>query len=214
MNSLTGYKISNSHFKLGSKAHIKDFIYAKRLFQNSFFAHRFAFIVAKYLKEYFAKMPLEKGESVTLLGYGEYSQMLINRVEKMLQSTIKNINHDMVRDVEHPDLIKGEKLNDKVIIIVPISTTFSTSIKVENMIEKMRMENKCNSEILQPYINLILVSHNEIDNEEYVKGLNSYLKTKDIIIPDNKFHPYKLFNWTEVDFENKIVTIKTIIPYM
>ena len=37
----------------------------------------------------------------------------------------------MVRDVEHPDLIKGEKLNDNVIIIVPISTTFSTSIKVE-----------------------------------------------------------------------------------
>ena len=135
--------------------------------------------------------------------------MLINRVERMMQVTIKNINHDMVRDVEHPDLIKGEKLNDKVIIIVPISTTFSTSIKVENMIEKMRKENKCNSEILQPYINLILVSHNEIDNAEYVEGLNAYLKTDDSIIPDKKFHPYKLFNWTEVDFINKIVTIKT-----
>lgn len=209
MNSITGYKISKSHFKLGSKAHIRDFIYAKRLFQNSFFAHRFSFIVAKYLKDYFIKNPLKEGESLTLLGYGEYSQMLINRVERMLQPTIKNINHDMVRDVEHPDLIKGEKLNDNVIIIVPISTTFSTSIKVENMVEKMIKEGICNSKILQPYLNLILVSHNDVSDSEYAENLNTYLKQEGDFIADNKFHPYKLFNWTDVDATNKIVTIKT-----
>ncbi len=208
MNILNGYKISNSHFKLGSKTHIKDFIYAKRLFQNSFFAHRFAFIVSKYLKQYFNENPNKKTESLTLLGYGEYSQMLINRVERMLHPVVDDINHDMISDVELPALIKGEKLNHNIIIIVPISTTFSTSIKVENMVNDIIKEKGGNSIILQPHINIILVSHNDINDDEYVKELNSYL-TNDTLVVDSKYEPYKLFNWRHVDNINKKVTTVT-----
>jgi len=204
---MNGYKISNSHFKLGSKTHIKDFIYAKRLFQNSYYAHRFAFIVAKYLKNYFANNPIGD-KSLTLLGYGEYSQMLINRVERLIKPIIPNINHDMVRDIETPELIKGEPLNDYIIIIVPISTTFSTSIKVDNMVQQMNKQQAKKSIILEPFINLILVSHNDISKQDYVEGLNTYLAREDLII-DEKYHPYKLFNWSYVDFNLKLVSIIT-----
>jgi hypothetical protein len=42
IDDLPGYKIANGHFKIGTKIHISDFYYAKRFFQNSFFASRFA----------------------------------------------------------------------------------------------------------------------------------------------------------------------------
>ena len=38
-----GYKFENTHIKLGSKIHVDEFIYAKGLFQNSYYALRFGY---------------------------------------------------------------------------------------------------------------------------------------------------------------------------
>ena len=46
-----GYNFKNSHVRLGSKVHIEDFIYAKRMLQNSHYAIRFALILARHIAE-------------------------------------------------------------------------------------------------------------------------------------------------------------------
>ncbi|MBZ0328551.1 MAG: hypothetical protein K8F54_13160, partial [Altibacter sp.] len=46
-----GYKISNTHFRLGSKIHIDSFYYAKRLFQNSFFTTPLSYLLTNYISE-------------------------------------------------------------------------------------------------------------------------------------------------------------------
>lgn len=203
-NGYFGYKITDSHFRLGSKTHISDFIYAKRVFQNSFFTDRFAFMIAKYFKENHPKV-----KSLTLLGYGEYSQLLINRVEKILLKAISGIqiNHNMISDSEEPALIKSEAFNKSIFIIVPINTTFSTTVKIENFIQAKIDEKKlpADTTILEPSVNLLLVTHENLEKPDYLSGLNTYLASKKEDQP--QLYPYKTFYWKKVDIEKRLVML-------
>ncbi|MDR1926729.1 MAG: hypothetical protein LBQ13_03545, partial [Endomicrobium sp.] len=140
-----GYKISNSHFRLGSKLHISDYYYAKRIFYNSFYANRFAFLTTKYLlntdeKEGFGKWQKEVMENgkkkmtnidATLIGYSRYSELLVSNIKRLLElQGFGNINHDMMLETDST-LKNPEDIKDKVIIIVPIASTFSTSLKIK-----------------------------------------------------------------------------------
>ena len=49
ISGYSGFNIVDSHFRLGSKIHLNDFIYAKKMFQQSFYAHKFAFTVCYYI---------------------------------------------------------------------------------------------------------------------------------------------------------------------
>jgi len=200
-HGFAGYKISNTHFRLGSKTHIQDFIYAKRIFQNSFFTDRFAFLVSRYYLQHFRSLT-----PLTILGYGDYSQLLINRVEKILGKVLhgKKINHNMVSDMDHPFLIKDDDLLDHVLVIVPINTTLSTSVKVENF---ARSKMKAGGQLVPKSLNLILVSHDNLDNPDYANALNEYLHSEDA--DQSTRFPYKLFNWKNIDTFAKEVSIGT-----
>lgn len=197
-----GYKVSNTHFRLGSKIHITEFIYAKRLFQNSFYSDRFAFLVARYLVE--NKLEL-KGKDISVLGYGDYSQLLINRITEILRLIWpeSTLNSDIVSDLDEVKLLKDTPLQNNVILVVPINTTFSTAIKIENWV-RARKKN-C---VVLP-INLILVSHNNLKDTKYTDALNQYLAGTETTAAKNRQFPYKLFNWKSIDTTNLIAEVET-----
>jgi hypothetical protein len=72
----SGYKVARSHYRIGTKLHISDFYYAKRIFQNNFFASRFAFILTREIIAAFEKLnerdpeqfALIKQKGITLIG--------------------------------------------------------------------------------------------------------------------------------------------------
>lgn len=239
-NREIGYRIADSHFKLGSKTHIQDFIYAKRLFQIGYYTNKFAFQVSQYIIQSLAskKYELKGDHSITLIGYAEYSQMLLNRVERILSDSgiiskygIKKINHDLLNDVDTLQFIKEESINQNIIIIVPINTTFSTSIKIEielvkvltkRFTEKYKVDNNrepsadeveiyiSNFNFFEPFINIILVSHNDLNNAEYVNSLNKYLDIKsEETEADNFIYPYKVFKWRSIESISKEVVVET-----
>ncbi len=110
INELPGYKISDTHFRLGSKIHISHFYYAKRFFQNSFFASRLAFLIAKeILTDHNEKISKIKTDGLTLIGYGLYSELLISLVEMFLKKVLSsnNINHNLISDADEPLFIKN-----------------------------------------------------------------------------------------------------------
>ncbi len=197
IKQIPGFKLSKSHFLIGSKIHLEDFYFAKRLFQNSFFASKFAFLITKHIIEthqdifdkyieIFAKNnKFEPKDGITLLGYGLYSELLVSLVEYFLKKkygTLTNIiNHNIVDDVEEVKLIKGyEKPKKYVILIVPISSTFSTSIKIEETYGK-------DSEILSPHISIILVSDGTLTNS--VTTLS------------------QKFGWEKIDTKSRIIKV-------
>ena len=227
-----GFKVSDSHFSLGAKIHIKDYYYAKRMFYNSFYANRFAFLIAKYLldetKNGFGKWPNEITESsgekkkhLTLIGYSRYSELLVSNVRRLLElnKDLKNINHDVI--LEDDNALKNPaEIQDNVIIIIPIASTFSTSEKIEKTINKIRSKigkrkvNITNSTV----INVLCVvdkdtfteqqysrNKEDIDNLEkqaLVKGIESlYQREKRI------FELYEPFGW-ETKEQNNIIKLK------
>lgn len=239
-NREIGYRIADSHFKLGSKTHIQDFIYAKRLFQIGYYTNKFAFQVSQYIIQSLAskKYELKGDHSITLIGYAEYSQMLLNRVERILSDSgiinrygIKKINHDLLSDVDTLKFIKEESINQNIIIIVPINTTFSTSIKIEielvkvltkRFTEKYKVDNDrepsayeiemhiSKFNFFEPFINIILVSHEDLNNSQYVNSLNKYLDIKsEETEADNFIYPYKVFKWRSIDSISKEVVVET-----
>ncbi len=163
LNRQPGYKVVDSHFKLGSKIHISDFYYAKRMFQNSFFASRYALITAEYILN--TNRELFKGENnpkeITLVGYGHYSALLLSLIEYLLlkKKPKSTVNHGIIKDYETVEFVDKIDIKENIIIIVPIASTFSTSIKIY---EKLINENK-NLAFNSADINILFVS-NGIDD--------------------------------------------------
>lgn len=217
-----GYKIDETHFRLGSKIHITDFYYAKKLFQNSFFTTPLAYLLSETIWIN-SKKSFNSLKNTTIVGYDNYSSFLISSVRNFLNKKIEkqdlNLNHCTINK---DGIISREikKLNDKVIIIVPIATSFNTSLKIEEQLNGIKYRynlekgNKGKlkfNNLYHPFYNIILVTHkdeetilfkNRIDN---IGNVTEYLtnepKTKNI------FHKYK---WETIDKLDKIVTIK---PY-
>jgi len=201
-----GYKIGDTHFRLGSKIHITEFIYAKRIFQKSFFSDRFAFLIAKYIKDNFTI-----SGNTTILGYGGYSQLLVNRTTEILKKNYESvlINNDIISDIEELKQIKNVSLYNIIIVLVPINTTFSTAIKIENMVRD-KVSDGAKFTIIP--VNLILVSHDNLEDQKYVDALNYYLGTADNKDEMNRIYPYKLFHWKELNSKKKIVKVETNPP--
>lgn len=196
-NIFKGYKISNSHFKLGNKLHISDYYYAKRLFYNSFYSNRFAFLVANYLLYNNLRNKL-KDVDVTLIGYSHYSELLVSNVRRLLNSLgYNNINHDII--LENDKILKNiEKIKKSIILIIPISTTFSTSLKIKRVLNKFLKNKYEKIEFLQPDISLLVVGNTgftDVNTPLFTKS------TKDL---------YETFGW-QVDCMNKNYSIEKII---
>ena len=161
-----GFKLSNSHFKLGSKIHISDFYYAKRLFYNSFYSNRFSFLIAKYIKEH-VLVDYNISEKFTLIGYSHYSDLLVSNTRRLLEENgfQKIINHDVV--LENGKILKNAgNIKKNVILIIPISSTFSTSDKMKNWIDKILHANgftECNP-INKIDISVLLVADKSYEN--------------------------------------------------
>jgi hypothetical protein len=213
--SLTGYKISGSHFELGSNLHIKDYYYAKRLFYNSFYTNRFAFLIVEYITKKFEPLIKEiiqnekesdiKNKQITLLGCENYSELLISNVRKMLNDFYRDYNIVSESELFNHDIYTKDglflknpsKIGRHIISIYPISTTFSTSLKIQNEIkEVLCCELYNNKEIVfhNPIINCLVITNGEVDkNIEY---------SSDKIEYD--------FGWEKIDNNEKIITIRNL----
>ena len=79
-----GYCVSNLNTYIGSKLIIKNYYEADSMFQNSFFAERFAFLVSRDILQ--SKCLTEKvkiGEKVVIIGYKSYSELLVKTIKKL-----------------------------------------------------------------------------------------------------------------------------------
>ncbi|SHH67805.1 hypothetical protein [Winogradskyella jejuensis] len=169
-NNIEGYKIIGGHLKLGSRIHITDYFYAKRLFYNSFFTNRFAFLISQYIINNYSvhinKLP--KDSKVTLIGYEMYSELLVSSIRKILNDQYirehqeEKFNHHIYK---RDKLFSKDpnKISESVILITPISTTFSTSIRIKTEIKNTLQSkyNKTDVNFLEPYISCLVIGNKE-----------------------------------------------------
>ncbi|WP_191187640.1 hypothetical protein [Mucilaginibacter pankratovii] len=149
--SIPGYKIADSHFRIGSKLHVDSFYYAKRFFQNSFFASPIAFLLTQEILNAMVTESITwsdlKTHGITIFGYGQYSGLVLSLVEQFLIRTYERktgfkqsvdkleINYEIINDTEHVSFLKNEIVHGYGVLITPIASTFSTSIKMQTEIK-------------------------------------------------------------------------------
>lgn len=176
--NIDGFKISNTHFKIGAKIHASEFFYAKRLFQNSYYTARIAILLAIQIKKELS----DQNESLTLIGYEYYSELLLSLIKKFLSDFgYKDVNHFLVIDLDEKVKIHPPnfQLLDNAVIIVPIASTGSTAKKIEeyiksiNKVEKTRFFNK--------HFNVILAN----DTDDSFKDVNSHTSAQHSFIQLN-----------------------------
>lgn len=229
-----GYKISETHFRLGSKIHIKDFYYAKRLFQNSFFTTPLSYIISKSIIEIVSNPNLkliteekikanEPDLKITIIGYEDYSSFLTSTIRNVLEKhkLINGLNIEFNHNtIKEGKLSKGlDTIHKNILILVPIASSFSTSIKIKNQLEEIFATNphfkfKDNYNILSKSLNLILVGHKTNDNITFEKIAGNNIDDNIHIGSASSFHKYqddllnKTYNWVSIDRENKIVKLE------
>lgn len=200
-----GYKIENTHFKLGSKIHISEFYYAKKLFQNSFFTTPLAFIISEKIKKDVSNI-----YDISIIGYETYSGFLVSTIRNFLSKDDNNSNKINQFIIDKNGILSRElnKLNKRIILITPIASTFNTSLRIEDQIKGIERRNKVkigeekDLEILQPYYNVVLVAHREDEKQLFENIINSENKVLD---NKNIYHKYK---WKEIDKTDKKVVIE------
>jgi hypothetical protein len=156
-----GYNWKETHLKIGSKLHLQDFIYGKKIFQRSDKASTFAFLLAK---DIFKNIKLTVVDTIfdkkiiyTLVGYGYYSELMVSRtcdfIKKLLElnnitSQKADVEYVIVKDEDEikfsryfHNLQNRKNTLEKLLVIVPISSTLTTCLKIENTFYNI-LENK------------------------------------------------------------------------
>lgn len=88
---LVGYKLNNTHMRLGSKVHIESFYEMSFLFYRTTIANRLAFIILKQMKEGASgKNDTEKKidlvrDNILFYGYASYSKAILTSINEILR---------------------------------------------------------------------------------------------------------------------------------
>jgi len=210
-----GYNWKDAHLKISSKLHLKDFIYGKKLFQRSRYASGFAFLLSQDIfKQIISNENTKNKCCYTLIGYGYYSELLVSQTcefirEHFRQHNINNnnnllIDYIIMKDEEEMDFSRYfqnlknrntsfENANERLIIVVPISSTLTTCLKIENSLSKQLKkeiedkkddikwnvklknvfeQNENNKVFIQPFYTIVIVS----DDIEYDKLVEDWEK--------------------------------------
>ncbi len=147
-NRSFGTKIPNIHARTGSKLHFRQFYEAELLFQSNYFSDRFAFLFAKEI------MGMIKGkdkkrilDNLIMVGYGSYSEMLVNRIHTILglkmgyiicEDTV-NLTFSNINTV---DFNKENMDNYKFAFVIPVNTSLTTFDKMREGFESA-VKNEC-----------------------------------------------------------------------
>lgn len=208
ITNMPGYRLPDTHYRLGSKIHISQFYYAKRMFQNSYFASKFAFLVSRFIyKEIGERIQNGSIKELTLIGYGLYSELMLSFIRKfldILSDNKVNTNTNLVNDSDTLELVKGTKdIHKNVFIIVPIASTFSTSIKIQeklnNVLQEIRVNDKSKEiNVLTPHINVLAI----INQSDY--------ETPGVIEAENISPVAHDMNWKKIDKPQKTITVEGI----
>lgn len=163
---MTGYRYVDGHVKLGSKIHVDDFVYAKRLFQNSYYALRFGFQVASFIDRKLDEWLLEsqaKSRRLCILGYGLYSELTVSTAVRLLQlrRPAFNITHALVSDIETGRIEDESNLRERdIVLVIPIASTLSTAMKVHDF---LRGKEGISPKAINPPLNIIVAGHKDLE---------------------------------------------------
>lgn len=132
-----GCKLENLHVRIGSKIHIRTFYEAELLFHNNYYTSRFAYWL---LNELSCNKELDITKRFVLVGYENYSEMLLNELCNMFAKSGIQTDY-LIYEQKAVGKFRGrgpisQYKDCQFVIIVPINSTVTTHIKAAGFLEK------------------------------------------------------------------------------
>ena len=193
-----GCKLINTHFENGHNLHSDQYYFAKKYLQNTENCDKIAKVFSRKLLNF------DFEESTTFIGLHNYTGLVL---DKSLQLIDTSYNYEIINQENKKfEWQTVPSLKRNLVIVLPISCTFSLHARLKNFIQdfinknKERDESQLNeSRINEKFIVIFIVLDTFLkdrDSEEIlIKQLeNSSTKSKSHI-----FEIYSLFNWTEIN---------------
>lgn len=169
----TGYKLSSTHMRLGSKVHIESFYEMSFLFYRTSIANRIAFLILKDLQKKADIIVDLKKDAIIFYGYASYSKAILTSLTEILRLLrldedkkrvgFASYQHDLQSDSSDVQMYFGLESNSfgkvdqrnnlqleeavKVIQIVPISSTLTTFGKMWSEFCRHLKEGEKNNQI-------------------------------------------------------------------
>lgn len=186
-----GYLLKHTHFENGKNLHSGQYYFAKKFFQNSSNCDKISTLVVEKLNE------LKIDEATTLIGFRNYSGLFLNKVvaksEKYNYAIIEQEGSEFVW--QHLPILKN-----KLLIILPVTCTCSTYIKLRKFIlDYVRTHlNRPDIEVEDQFINIFLILEKALQPLENEKVVISDHKDASDEKMRNIYQIYSAFNWTQI----------------
>lgn len=124
---IVGYKLENTHMRLGSKVHIESFYEMSFLFYRTTIANRLAFMILRHLMSNFEEngtVDILK-DSILFYGYASYSKAILTSITEILQEyrimeesgtedyvAFSSFQHNLMLESEETQMYFGLQDND------------------------------------------------------------------------------------------------------
>ena len=223
LDSAKGYKIHNTHIRLGNKVHMNQFYEMSFLFYRTILANRTAFLILNKLKE--CNFDL-LNDHLLFYGYASYSQAILvslisilnkyretNKVFEKASYAIYQYNLQSESTAEDIQVYFNDqkKYNDydriKVIQIVPISSTLTTFGKMWLKLREQLSDNG----------NHYVLAHNHtvfwVRDEAHKKDEVSEIEKNYFMVPKNNTVETKVFGVNSYNRIHYILEGSTLWQY-
>ncbi len=110
-----GFLVNHENTYIGNKIIVKNYYEADMMFQNSFFAERFAFLIAKNIR----RLKRKDDKELVLIGYQQYSEYLLKAIKRIIDDksvhiAIASSNDEIAKVKSAKDIItKNGRASDE-----------------------------------------------------------------------------------------------------
>jgi hypothetical protein len=220
-----GFALKDSHFENGVSLHSSQYYFAKRYFQDAKNCEKLADLMCSRLVN-----SVELKRATTLVGYRNYSALLLNKVIMKLGAMRTDRKYAEFKGIKyvgkHNYAIlerEGESftwqyrpdLNENLLIVLPITCTCTTFFKIRRFLQSY-WENepgKPNIHVRKDFINVFLILDNSLSDPDIVRRYNNRVKEpppeiSDSPIIDKLQSIYSPFNWNEIKSDRINISTK------
>lgn len=134
---VVGYKLEDTHMRLGSKVHIGSFYEMSFLFYRTTIANRIAFMILRRIKKDSKKINILE-DNILFYGYASYSKAILTSITEILRAYKKKKNKagEMVEFATFQHNLMLESEDTQMYFSIPFSNKISEVTKDNRLIVK------------------------------------------------------------------------------
>lgn len=208
-----GCCLHDAHMRVGSKMHITDkFFDATLLFASGYYTSRFAYILSRKI----ASVCSGRSKKLTLVGYENFSELLLTETRRLLNEVHKIQDVDYVifeqgiqNEFKFVEEDKNRYVDREFIVIVPVGCTLTTHSKIESEIRS----NIIQDAVVLMNLTVIVIRSEKIEETREIEQAKE-IRKESLEAVDTESEPrgVEVRYWKSVDINQRVIVTTITNP--